>query len=121
MPDTSQPISSLIRRAEYALENGGINTALGVVHDYVEQIITNPICTSHVFASQGLDALCLLIGRYNLARLTTYQAFYSAPLGSENAIGMWLAVYSDLEAIRGSFKILFVPSLARLISYFPQR
>lgn len=103
MPVTSQSVSSLIRRAEYALENGGVNTALGVVHDYVEQIITNPICTSYAFASQRLDALCLMIGRYNLARLTTYQAFSSAPLGSENAI---VYVVSRLQRSGGHSRLV---------------
>jgi len=64
-----QPLRSLIRRAESALDEGDLNCALGIVHGFVEQIITNPICTSQIYASRDLDALCLTIGRHHLAGL----------------------------------------------------
>lgn len=64
---------TLIRSAEVALDRGSINTALRLVHDFVERIVTEPICTAQVFSSRNLDELCLRIGRQNLASLTVQQ------------------------------------------------
>ena len=66
-------VRALIRRAEVALDRGSINTALRLVHDFVERIVTEPICTAQVFASRNLDELCLRIGRQNLASLIAPQ------------------------------------------------
>lgn len=67
------PLRSLISRANCALDRGNINTALRLVHDFTERIITEPICTAQVFASRDLDQLCLRIGRQNLASLAAPQ------------------------------------------------
>lgn len=69
MISSMQPLRSVIRRAESALEDGDVNCALVIAHDFVERIITNPICTSQIYASRDLDALCLTIGRHHLAGL----------------------------------------------------
>jgi glycosyltransferase involved in cell wall biosynthesis len=66
-------VRALISKAETALGRGSINIALCCVHDFVERIITEPICTAQVFASHDLDQLCLRIGRQNLASLTAPQ------------------------------------------------
>ena len=66
-------VRALIRRLEVALDRGSINTALRLVHDFVERIVTEPICTAQVFASRNLDELCLRIGRQNLASLIAPQ------------------------------------------------
>lgn len=66
-------VRALIRRAEVALDRGSINTSLRLVHDFVERIVTEPICTAQVFASRNLDELCLRIGRQNLASLIAPQ------------------------------------------------
>lgn len=66
-------VSALIIRAEVALDRGNINTALRLVHDFVDRIVTEPICTAQVFASRNLDELCLRIGRQNLASLVAPQ------------------------------------------------
>ena len=66
-------VRALISRAEIALNRGNIDAALGLVHDFVERIITEPICTAQVFASRGLDELCLRIGRQNLVDLNSFQ------------------------------------------------
>lgn len=62
-------LCSLTRRAKLALDHKSINTALRLVHDFVEKIITEPICAAQVFASRDLDELCLHIGRRTLADL----------------------------------------------------
>ena len=66
-------VRGLIRKADVALDRGSINTALRLVHDFVERIVTEPICTAQVFASRNLDELCLRIGHRNLASLIAPQ------------------------------------------------
>jgi glycosyltransferase involved in cell wall biosynthesis len=46
---------------------GDIDKALRVIHDLVERIITEPLCTSQVFGSKTLDELCQRLGKENLA------------------------------------------------------
>ena len=41
------------------------------MHDFVERIVTEPLCTSQVYASRDLDRLCLRVGRQNLATRAT--------------------------------------------------
>lgn len=69
----NRTIRALTGRVETALNDGRVNAALRLVHDFVERIITEPICTAQVFASHDLDQLCLRIGRQNLASLTAPQ------------------------------------------------
>lgn len=47
---------------------GRIDSALRIAFNFVERIITEPLCTSRVFASRDLDMLCQEIGRVNLKR-----------------------------------------------------
>ncbi len=69
----SRSVRALVSTADNALRRGRINEALRIVLDLVEQIITEPLCTAHVFASLDLDQLCQNIGRQNLLRLGTQQ------------------------------------------------
>ncbi|MDP1651252.1 MAG: hypothetical protein Q8L56_00855 [Rhodocyclaceae bacterium] len=48
------------------IDKGEIDQALRAIHDLVEQIITEPLCTSQVFGSKTLDHLCLKIGKISL-------------------------------------------------------
>lgn len=45
-----------------------IDSALRIAFNFVERIVTEPLCTSRVFASKDLDMLCQEIGRINLKR-----------------------------------------------------
>ena len=74
---TGRSVQSLISRANHALERGDINTALKIAYNFVEQVITNPICTSQVFGSKELDDLCLRIGRQQLGLLARGQDLQS--------------------------------------------
>lgn len=58
------------------IEAGDLDRALRVLHDFVERIITEPVCTSQVFGSQTLDELCMHIGGANLQAM--------APISSQN-------------------------------------
>lgn len=86
MQIAKQSVRSLISRADNALQQDAINSALRLVHNFVERVITNPICTSQVFASRDLDALCLRIGRHHLARLKSSQGSLPRFVGDGNTI-----------------------------------
>lgn len=62
-------VRTLIKKVEAALERGSINTALRSIHNFVERIITEPICTAQFFSSYDLDQLCLRIGQRSLLSL----------------------------------------------------
>ena len=49
------------------IDAGEIDKALRLIHDIVEQIITEPLCTTQVFGSKALDDLCRRIGEASLA------------------------------------------------------
>lgn len=55
-------LNEAISSSECSLKRGDINSALKIIHNFVEDIITNPFFTGHVFASIELDQLCLKIG-----------------------------------------------------------
>lgn len=59
--------------------SGQLDQALRLIHDFVEQIITEPLCTSHVFGSKTLDELCLHIGRASLTHLSCTNSVTSQP------------------------------------------
>lgn len=62
-----------ICRAEIALDQGYVDSALRIVHDFVERIVTEPLCTSQAFGSRDLDQLCLRIGSQNLSSVGVKQ------------------------------------------------
>lgn len=62
-------LRSVVGKAGSALRQGRVNVALGIIHNFVERIITEPICTAQVFSSHDLDQLCVAIGRQNLSSL----------------------------------------------------
>ncbi len=57
-------ISQLIEKVESALVQGKIERPLRLIHDFVERIITEPLCAARVFASRDLDNLCQRVGQY---------------------------------------------------------
>lgn len=58
------------------LDCGKVNDSLRMIHDFVERIITEPLCTAQVFSSNDLDKLCLEIGlRNNEDILTSCKSF----------------------------------------------
>lgn len=65
----ARSVRAHINQAEIALALGKINLAICIVHDFIERIITEPLCTAQAFASRDLDQMCLAIGRQNLKNL----------------------------------------------------
>ena len=60
---------SLAESVSELIEIGELNYSLRLIHDFVERIITEPLCTSQVYGSRTLDDLCQHIGKSNLARI----------------------------------------------------
>lgn len=51
------------QRIRSALALNDLNKALALIHDCVERVITEPLCTAQVFGSRDLDDYCLEAGR----------------------------------------------------------
>lgn len=51
------------------IDSRELNDALRLIHDCVERIITEPLCTSQVFGSKMLDDLCQRIGSGSLSAI----------------------------------------------------
>lgn len=60
---------SLKERASLLIDIGDLDQALRLIRNFVERIITEPLCTSQVFGSKTLDDLCQRIGRANLTEI----------------------------------------------------
>lgn len=60
-------LHSLVECISQTTEAGNLNRALRLIHDFVERIFTEPLCTSQVIGSKVLDDLCGRIGGANLA------------------------------------------------------
>lgn len=67
MGEKFESIYALKERVSDLIERGDLDRALRAIHDFVERIITEPLCTSQVFGSKDLDCLCQRIGEVNLA------------------------------------------------------
>jgi len=61
-----QSILSISKTVKELTEKGKLNQALVLVHDAVEKVFTEPLCTSQVYGSKKLDQLCQKIGNINL-------------------------------------------------------
>jgi hypothetical protein len=60
-------ISSIKKEVQNKIALGQIDSGLRAISNFVEKIITEPICAGQVFSSQDLDELCMLMGRKSLA------------------------------------------------------
>ncbi|OPY00397.1 MAG: hypothetical protein A4E58_00039 [Syntrophorhabdus sp. PtaB.Bin006] len=62
-------LRSLSETISIAVDKSDLDLALKLIHDFVERIITEPLCTSHVFGSKTLDELCERIGGTHLTKI----------------------------------------------------
>jgi hypothetical protein len=62
-------VRSLSEAVSRLTNNGDVDQALRLIHDFVKRIITEPLCTSQVFGSKILDDLCQRIGKTNLTEI----------------------------------------------------
>ena len=56
-------IRSLSAAVFHLTNNGSVEQALQLIHDFVERIMTEPLCSSQVFGSTMQDDLCQHIGK----------------------------------------------------------
>lgn len=96
-------VRSVIKSAETALNANNINLALRLAHDFVERIISDPLCTSQVFSSFEMDQLCLSIGRRNLDNLTVPERQSSSKLEKRSTI---VYVASRLQRSGGHSRLI---------------
>jgi hypothetical protein len=89
--------------ASIALARGEIDHALRIVHNFVERIITEPLCTSQVFASRLLDDFCLRVGRVNLESITCQQDF---PVAESEGRARVVYVVSRLQNSGGHLRLI---------------
>ncbi len=96
-------VYSQIARANILLEQGEIDCALGIAHDFVERIVTEPLCTSQVFGSSLLDDLCFRIG---CANLETISSSHSVTPPSTNGRSRIAYVVSRLQSSGGHLRLI---------------
>lgn len=68
-----QPIIEKKSNIENLISAGKLSDALIEIRDYVERVMTEPVCVGQVFGSSDLDGLCVKIGTINLANLPTLE------------------------------------------------
>ena len=104
-------IASLCDSLRVRVECGELNAALYAVHDCVERIISEPLCTGQVFGSIKLDAICQEIGRRNLQLLNL-----NMPVRQRNATSFdCVYLVTKLQKSGGHTRIL-----GDFIQAFPQ-
>lgn len=62
-------VRMLSKEVSVLIGKNKLDAALGLIHDFVEKIVTEPLCTSQVFGSRELDFLCCRIGSNNYLNL----------------------------------------------------
>lgn len=62
-------VGSLSDYGTWLIRSGQLDRALRLVNSFVEQIFTEPLCTSQVIGSAALDNLCQEVGKRNLASI----------------------------------------------------
>lgn len=56
-------------RINFLTNAGDIDQALRLINNFVELIVTEPLCTAQIFGSKNLDDLCQRIGAINFSKL----------------------------------------------------
>ncbi len=96
-------IRSLSEAVSHLTNNGDVDQALRLIHDFVERIITEPLCTSQVFGSKVLDDLCQRIGKVNL---TEIQQENAAALHSQQDQQVFVYIVTKLQKSGGHTRVI---------------
>lgn len=86
-----------------AIDNGQLNLALQLIHDFVERIITEPLCTGHVNGSKELDKLCEKIGAYNFLEIAK-DVSKQPPL--QNDLSVYVYIVTKVQNSGGHSRVL---------------
>lgn len=62
-------LHAFAKSVDKTIDRGDLDLALRSIFEFVERIITEPLCTSQVFGSRELDALCERIGQLGLSAM----------------------------------------------------
>lgn len=76
-------MQSLKDVVSFQIDKSDINQALHLIYDFVERIVTEPLCTSQVFGSKTLDDLCQRIGEISFSKIEP--EFTEATLNQQNS------------------------------------
>ena len=98
-------------KSVYTLQNdvfqlvaeGDGNLALKVVHDFVETIITEPLCVSQIFGSKALDDLCQQIGKANLS---TIKGEVTEEIPVKDSESVYIYIVTKLQKSGGHTRII---------------
>jgi len=86
-----------------SIASGHLDQALRLIHDFVEQVFTEPLCTAQFFGSVELDALCQAIGRASL------ETVYNAPPASpqyQSGKKCYVYIVTRLQSSGGHTKVI---------------
>ncbi len=99
----SGSLHSLAVQADRLVENGELGRALCLIHNFVEHIFTEPLCTSQVLGSKVLDDLCGRIGSANLA-LIDRNSLAVHPAASDSPV--YVYVVTKLQRSGGHTRVI---------------
>ena len=85
------------------IDAGELDEALRWLHDFVERVFTNPLCTSQIFASKSLDELCQRVGNVNLKTIRQ-QNPYLGPVTRSPSVFVY--VVTKLQKSGGHTRII---------------
>lgn len=85
-------------------DRGKLEEALQILHDVVDRIISEPLCTAQVFGSQDLDKLCLHIGRKSHQLLMSDSRLNPLQPSSENSVIIYIV--SKLQRSGGHARVI---------------
>ena len=96
-------VHSLKKKVLQLIDVGEIDQGLSLIHDFVELIFTEPLCTSQVFGSKELDDLCQRIGKINLAAIKQKNADTTA---SQQSRPIFAYVVTKLQKSGGHNRVI---------------
>ena len=96
-------IRSLSESVSHLTDKGDVDQALRLIHDFVEHIITEPLCTSQIFGSKMLDDLCQRIGKANLTEIKRDIADTSC---SQQDQPVFIYIVTKLQKVGGHTRVI---------------
>ncbi|AJP48538.1 hypothetical protein PG1C_08925 [Rugosibacter aromaticivorans] len=85
------------------IDKGDIDQALQLIHDFVERIFTEPLCTSQIFGSKTLDDLCQRVGKANLAEVKREIADV---MPSQQGLPVFVYIVTKLQKSGGHTRVI---------------
>ncbi len=94
---------SLKQNIAHLIEKENLDQALRCIHDCVERIITEPLCTAQIFGSKDLDAFCQDIGKINFTKIRSQKII---PKPSQKPNSFFVYIVSKLQNSGGHTRII---------------